>query len=96
MSMLSKSLKKAEHWIGSKIPHTKESEKRAAMQATKEQINYYKEAKEDLTKTRNENEEQKKMERQRINEKEIRSRQRMYRRGGFLETPANEPKETLG
>lgn len=96
MSWLSNGLKKAERWIGSKIPHTSAAEKREAMQAAKEQIDYYKTAKDELVNTRNANEEQKKMERQRINEKEIRARQRTYKRGGFMESPATAPKDNLG
>lgn len=96
MSMLSAGLKKAERWIGSKIPHTSQAEKRQAMQAAKEQIDYYQKAKEDLVQTRNENEAEKKTERNKIGEKEIRARKATYKRGGFLEAPATEVKSTLG
>ena len=96
MSLLSKSLHKTEKWIASKVPHTTQQEKRDAMTAVKEQIDYYKTAKEDIGKARTQAEEEKKAERKRINETEIRSRQRHFRRGGFLETPAVQPQETLG
>lgn len=96
MSWLSAGLKKAENWIANKIPHTSEADKRQAMQAAKEQIDYYQQAKAQLTEQKNENESQKKMERTKINEKEIRARQRQYKRGGFLEAPSAAPKETLG
>lgn len=96
MSWLSKGLKKAEHWISSKIPHTTAAEKRQAMQAAKEQINYYQAAKEDLIKSRADTEEQKRTERNKIGEKEIRARNRTYRRAGFLQEPANAPQDKLG
>lgn len=96
MSWLSKGLKKAEHWVASKIPHTTAKDKREAMQAAKEQIDYYKTAKDELIKTRNENDAEKKMQRERINQKELRARQRVYKRGGFMEAPSAAPKETLG
>jgi len=85
-------LEKVVSWI----PHTTASEKRTAMQAAKQQIDYYKTAKEDLLTQRTENENQKKEERQRINEKEIRARQRQYRRGGFMAAPSVTPTDTLG
>lgn len=97
MSLLSKGLKKAEKWVGSKIPHVSSAEKRAAMQATTEQIDYYKAAKAEIGEQRRANDEQKKTERSRINEKEIRAKQRTYRRGGFMAEPSiNAPAETLG
>lgn len=96
MSWLSHDLKKFERNVGRLIPHTSASERRQAMQAAKEQIDYYQKAKEEMVNTRNENESQKKQERQAINEKEIRSRQRQYRRSGFLETANTGIKETLG
>ena len=96
MSWLSKGLKKAENWVANKIPHTSAAEKRAAMQATKEQINYYQAAKEELAQTRKDTEEQKNIERKKIGEKELRSRQRTYRRSGFLAEPSTAPSDTLG
>lgn len=96
MSWLSKNLKKAEHWISSKIPHTHSSEKRAAMAAAKEQIDFYKQQKEDLIHQREENEQEKSTERARINEKQIRARQRQYRRGGFMAPASSDIKDQLG
>ena len=96
MSWLSKGLKKAEHWIASKIPHTTAAEKRQAMQAAKEQIDYYQAAKEDLVKARADTEEQKKTERNKIGEQEIRARNRTYKRAGFMQEPASTPQDKLG
>ncbi len=96
MSWLSNGLKKIEKGIASKIPHTTAADKRQAMQASKEQIDYYQKAKEDLVSARKDSDEQKKMERQKINEKEIRGRKRQYNRGGFLTEPSAAPVETLG
>jgi hypothetical protein len=96
MSWLSKGLKKAERYVSSKIPHTHEAEKRASMQAAKEQIDFYQKSKDELDKRTKESEDQKKQERERINEKQIRARKATFRRGGFLEAPSSEPKNTLG
>ncbi len=103
MSWLSKGLKKTENWVANRIPHTSEADRRAAMQATKEQIDYYQKAKQELENTKAEAEKQKSIERAKINEKEIRARQRQYRRGGFmpeqgsnLNAPANGLNEKLG
>lgn len=96
MSWLSKILKKGEEWISNRIPHTSEAEKRAAMQAAKEQIDYYKSAKEELANAKTEAENEKKRQRQKIGEKEIRARKATYRRAGFMEGPTSQPKDTLG
>ena len=48
MSWLSKGLKKAEHWVSSKIPHTTAAEKRASLEATNQQIGYYQQAKAEI------------------------------------------------
>ena len=80
----------------SKIPHTTAAEKRTAMQGAKEQINYYQAAKEDLAKTRADTEEQKKTERTKIGEKEIRARNRIYKRSGFMTEPSAAPTDKLG
>lgn len=96
MSWLSSGLRGVEKSVSNLIPHAHSADRRQAMQAAKEQIDYYQKAKEDMINARNEAETQKKMERQRINEKEIRSRQRLYRRGGFMEQPAATTKDTLG
>lgn len=85
-----------ERKISSLFPHEHSADRRAAMEATKQQIDYYKTAKDTLEKETKANEEQKKAERQRINEKEIRARQRTYRRAGFMSEPSPAPKDTLG
>jgi hypothetical protein len=60
MSWLSKGLKGIERGISNAIPHTHSEERRAAIAAAKEQIDYYKDAKEKLDKQTEENETQKK------------------------------------
>ena len=96
MSLLSTGLKKAEKYISSKIPHVHESEKRASMQAAKEQIDYYRAAKNELGAERAANEAEKQSERAKINEKQIRARKATYRHAGFMETPSTVPQEKLG
>jgi|GEM_PF-2497635 len=95
MSWLSSGLKKVEKFVA-KIPHTTQAEKRASIGAAQEQISYYQQEKADMVAQRTSNEEQKKNERSRINEKEIRSRQRTQRRGGFMAEPSSQPTGTLG
>jgi len=89
-------LRGAERTVSKGIPHTHSAERRAAMEATQQQIQYYKTAKDTLEATTKQNEEDKKRERQKINEKEIRARQRTYRRGGFMAEPAVQPVDKLG
>jgi hypothetical protein len=96
MSWLSQGLKNVERGISNIIPHQHSADRRATMEATKQQIDYYQQAKEELNKNRVEAEEEKKQARQKVNEKEIRARQRLYRRGGFLQEPSAAPKDTLG
>jgi len=66
------------------------------MRAAKEQIGYYQAAKEELIKSRADTEEQKKNQRNKIGEKEIRARNRTYKRAGFMQEPATAPQEQLG
>ncbi len=96
MSWLSKGLKKAEHWISSKVPHVTAAEKRTALEATKTQIDYYNAAKDEITKQRTDAEEKKNEDRKRISEKQIRARQRTYRRAGFMSEPTESPSDKLG
>lgn len=88
--------KPIERWIGSKIPHVSAEERRTALQAANEQISYYKESKNQLETAKKEADTEKMNERNRINESEIRAKQRMYRRAGFMSAPSNQPKDTLG
>lgn len=79
------------------IPHTTAAEKRAQMQLTTEQIGLYKSQKEELAKTRKDTEEQKSIERAKINEKTIRSRRNQFRtKSASDSTETGELKNTLG
>lgn len=90
-------LKKIERGISNIIPHVHSKEKRAAMQATAEQISYYQQAKKDLTEAKTNAENEKKTAQGKINEKMIRAKQRLYKRGGFLQEPnTSAPQEQLG
>jgi polyribonucleotide nucleotidyltransferase len=88
--------KPAEKAISNAIPHVHSAEKRAAMEATKAQIDYYNQAKNDAAELKKSNEAAKNEERKKINEKEIRARQRIYRRQGFMSEPSAGPSEKLG
>lgn len=68
----------------------------ASMKAAKEQIDYYQKAKDELKKQAAANEEQKKTERLKINQNELKARQRQYKRSGFMQEPAAAPQEKLG
>ena len=97
MSWLSSGLKKAERGISNIIPHVHSADRRAAMSAAKEQIDYYKTSKDLAVKAAHDSDEQKKTERNKINKDQIRAKQRTYRRGGFMANPeVSAPKETLG
>lgn len=96
MNFFKKIGKKIEKTISNIIPHTHSAERRATMAAAKEQINFYHEQKEELTKARQATETEKTAERSRINEKQIKARQRTYRRGGFMAPPVSEVKNQLG
>lgn len=97
MSWLSSGLKKIEKGISNVIPHAHSADRRASMQAAKEQIDYYKTSKDLAVKSAHDADEQKKTERNKINKDQIRAKQRTYRRGGFMAAPeVNAPKETLG
>ena len=91
---IGRGLEKTVSWI----PHTTAREKRDAMAQTTAQIGYYTEAKNQLINQNKENEQQKSIERARINEKEIRARRNSFR----AKTPSaasavtNEVKSTLG
>lgn len=96
MSWLSKGLKKIERGISNAIPHTHSAERRAQMQATKEQMDYYHDAKEIAHKQADELSKQKDLEREKINQKQIRALRRNIRRpGGFMGTDSD-VKTTLG
>lgn len=100
MSWLSKGLKSAERKIGSWIPHTSAAEKRQQMQATKEQMDFYRDQKETLHKQNEDLAKQKGIEQQKLHEKQIRALRGTYRRSrGFLGTDSGAdsgPKQTLG
>lgn len=97
MSWLSKGLKKVERSISNLIPHQHSADRRAQMQATKEQMDLYKEQKDTLHKANEDLAKQKDLEQQKINAKQIRSLRRNFRRSsGFLGTPGEEVKDQLG
>jgi hypothetical protein len=89
-------LKKAERFVSSVIPHAHSAEKRAAMNAAQEQINFYKEEKLANETARKSSADQEAAARKSINEKEIRARQRTQRRGGFMEAPNTQAVDKLG
>jgi len=96
MSWLSQGLKKTERWIGGKIPHTSQADKRAERYAVKEQMDLYKAQKDELHARNEELAEQKKVEADKLHQKQIRSLRRNLRKpGGFMGTQ-DEVKETLG
>lgn len=96
MSMLSSGLKGLERGISNAIPHVHSADRRASMQMAKEQIDYYRQAKTELEAQRKQTEADKESTRQRINETEIRARQRQYRRGGFMAPPNEGIRDSLG
>lgn len=99
MNIFKKIGKGIERTVGKIIPHTSAADKRAQMQATKEQMDFYREQKEQLHKQADELATQKDYESKRLHEKQIRALRGNFKsRRGFLGSDAdnNQPKETLG
>lgn len=96
MSKLSKWLKNAEKWVSSHIPHQHSADRRAANQAVAEQISYYQQAKDEMTKETKRVEEERNQEKKKIAEKQIRSMRRAYRAPGFMDEANAGLSETLG
>lgn len=92
MSWLSKWGKKAERFISNAIPHQHSADRRAAMQAANEQIQYYKDLKNEAAQQKKEFEREKKEEQRKLAEKQARSLRRRKRSPGFLQ---DEPKQEL-
>ncbi len=90
-------LKTIERSISKIIPHEHSAAKRAAMGAVKEQVDYYQQSKQEMMKQNAEVSNQKHLEQQKIQEKQIRSMRRNYRAPGFLGTDTNSGvSDTLG
>jgi len=96
MSKLSKWLKKAEQAISNAIPHQHSADKRAANQAVQEQIEYYKTAKETLTKETDRVEAERNRTNAKIDKKKIKSARHAYRAPGFMEDATSGYSDTLG
>lgn len=94
MSWLSKGLKRAEEAIASIIPHQTAAERRAKADAVSAYYAQKEAAKNEQNRIANE----KKIEQQRIQEKQIRSMRRRYRSAGFMQpmTDASGIQEKLG
>ncbi len=96
MSVLSSGLKKAEKWVSNSIPHQHSAERRAANQAVAEQIDYYKQAKDQMAGEAARAEEERAAGKKKIAEKQIKSMQRAYRSPGFLEEASDGLGSKLG
>lgn len=99
MSWIGNLGKKIERGISNLIPHEHSRDKRAQMQATKQQMDMYRDMKDQATKAASELNEQKQVELTKLHQKQIRSLRNNYRRHtGFMNSPDNnnEIKETLG
>lgn len=97
MSWVSKGLKNAERWVSSKIPHEHSADKRAERYALKEQMDLYKQQKDELHKASEELASQKKTEADLLHQKQIRALRRTLRRpSGFMGSSTDEVKTTLG
>lgn len=97
MSKLSSGLKSAERAISNVIPHEHSADRRAAMNAAKEQMDYYQQAKQSLHAENERVASERSMEQQKIHEKQIRALRRNFRAPGFLGTGSGEnTSDTLG
>lgn len=96
MSWLSKGLKKLEHGISQAIPHQHSADRRAANEAAKQQIDYYQEQKAALEKETSRVEQERNEQKEKINQKQIRSARRAYRAPGFLDEESSGYGDKLG
>jgi DNA-binding protein H-NS len=96
MSKLSKWLKKAEQAVSNAIPHQHSADRRAANQAVAEQMEYYKTAKETMTKESDRVEAERNRTNAKIDKKQIKSARHAYRAPGFMDEASTGYSDTLG
>lgn len=96
MGTLSKWLKKAERAISNIIPHQHSADRRAANEAIKEQMDYYKKQKEEMEAEKTRIEGEKEQERQKVNQKQIKSLRHAYRAPGFMADASDSAGEKTG
>jgi len=96
MSKLSTWLHRTEKKISKAIPHQHSAERRAANQAVAEQIQYYQDAKKEMTEEKKRVEGEREREEDKIGKKKIRAARRAYRAPGFMEEANPALSDTLG
>jgi len=98
MSMLSKGLKNIERKISSVIPHQHSAERRENMYAARDQMQFYQQQKENLTKAAETLSQQKATESQKLHQSQIRALRSHYKRRSALMTSpsSSEPSDKLG
>lgn len=96
MSKLSKGLKTVERAISNAIPHQHSADRRAANQAAAEQIDFYRQQKDIMTKESKRIEDERTTEKNKIAAKQIKSARRAYRAPGFLDEASTGYSDTLG
>lgn len=95
-SPIAKSLKYGEKKISSVIPHEHSADRREALRATREQIDLYRQQKEMMQQEATRVEGERRSERRRIQEKQIRSRKSAMRSTGFLDEASGSTSDMLG
>lgn len=78
-------IRKAEKWVSKHIPHQHTAERRAANQAAAEQISYYKKQKDELAKESKRIEDERSIEKDKVNKKQVKSLRHGFRAPGFME-----------
>lgn len=96
MSKLSRWGRKVERSVSNIIPHQHSADRRAANQAAAEQIDFYQKQKAEMEAETKRTDEERKTEKDRIAQKQIKSMQRAYRAPGFMEEESNSLGNTLG
>lgn len=96
MSKLTNWLKKAEKAVSHAIPHQHSEDRRAANQAVSEQIEFYKQQRNDIKEEKNRVEEERKEQKNKIAKKQIRSARHAYRAPGFMDEAVSSYGDTLG
>lgn len=96
MSSLNKWIKKAAQAVSNTIPHQHSADRRAANQAVTEQIDFYQKQREEMANESKRVEVERTAQRDKIQQKQIKSMRRAYRAPGFMDQASASLSDTLG
>lgn len=96
MSKLSRGIKKLERSVSQAIPHQHSADRRAMIEATRQQIDAYKEQREMMRNEANQINQERETERTRVRKQQISQMRQQYRTPGFLDEAGSSSSERLG